>query len=167
MFPHPDPTWPPNREARRGKRNVTKRIEAYLALGLPLFIVLALLIWGFPHPPEWLFWPVILVALVSLGWTFRVRALLEDHAGTIKKLKEETLVLQGQVTAQHAIMTNVINALEDGQREALSKPFKAFLGKRLGVNPSPLSEEDKNTFNQAFSMTMLAITEEIKPPKSE
>jgi hypothetical protein len=151
----------------QGKANVTKRLKVYSALGLFLFAFTAVLNWAFPHPPEWLFWPVILVALVSLGFTLRVRGLLEDHAGIIKKLKEETLVLQGQVTAQGTMMTHVINALDAAPREVVSNTFKTFLGKRVSVNPAHLSEEDKNTFNQAYSMTLLAIIEEIKPPQSQ
>ena len=146
---------------------MAKRFKVYLTLGLFLFTVLAVLSWSFPHPPEWLFWPVILVVLVSLGWTLRVRVLLEDHAGKIKKLREESLVLQGQVTALGTFMTHVINALDDAPREVVSNTFKTFLAKRISVNPTPLSEEDKNTFNQAFSMTVLAIIEEVKSKQSE
>jgi len=104
---------------------------------------------------------------VSLGFTLRVGVLLEDHAREIKKLKEETLVLQGQVTAQSTIMTHVINALDDAPREVVSNTFKTVLAKRVSVNPQHLNDEDKNIFNNAFSGTVLAIIEEIKSPKSE
>ena len=146
---------------------MTTRLKAYLTLGLFFFAVLAVLSWSFPHPPEWLFWPVILVVLVSLGFTLRVGVLLEDHAREIKKLKEETLVLQKQVTAQSTIMTHVINALDDAPREVVSNTFKTVLAKRVSVNPQHLNDEDKNIFNNAFSGTVLAIIEEIKSPKSE
>ena len=35
----------------------------------------------------------------------------------------------------------------------------------MSVNPPALSDEDKNTFDQAYTMTVLAIIEEIKPPQ--
>jgi hypothetical protein len=35
----------------------------------------------------------------------------------------------------------------------------------VSVNPPALSDEDKNTFDQAYTMTVLAIIEEIKPPQ--
>jgi ABC-type antimicrobial peptide transport system permease subunit len=83
----------------------------------------------------------------------------------IKQLKEINVMLQGQVTALSTLMTDVINGLDDAAREVVSNNFKTFLGKRVSINPPALSDEDKNTFDQAYTMTVLAIIEEIKPPQ--
>jgi hypothetical protein len=112
--------------------------------------------------------PLAIIGLiVAVAFAFALVKVRGHFTREIKRLHEVNVVLQGQVTALGTLMTHVINALDDAPREVVSNTFKTFLGKRLSVNPPPLSEEDKNTFNQAFSMTVLAIIEEIKSKQSE
>jgi hypothetical protein len=111
------------------------------------------------------------IALFALIVGIAVAYLLVRLSGSfireLERLKEQNVVLRGQVTALGTLMTHVINALDEAPRTAVSNAFKTFLGQRGSVNSSTLSEKEKNTFNQAYSMMVLAIIEEIKSPKSD
>jgi len=85
----------------------------------------------------------------------------------IRDLKEVNVILQGQVTALSILMTDVINGLDDAAREVVSNNYKTFRGKRVSVDAPALSDEAKNTFDQAYTMTVLAIIEEIKSTQSQ
>jgi len=85
----------------------------------------------------------------------------------IMELRKVNAILQGQVTALSVLMTDVINGLGDTAREVVSNNYKTFLGKRVSVDAPALSDGEKNTFDEAYNMTVLAIIEEIKSTQSQ
>jgi hypothetical protein len=108
-----------------------------------------------------------LTLIVNLAVTFRLVRLMGNAAREIKSLQGINPVMQGQITGLGAILTQVLHAMDDTPRERVIKPFETMLANRTSVTPALYTGEDKKSFDNAFSMTLLAIVEEFKPKQPE
>jgi hypothetical protein len=108
---------------------------------------------------------IIAVALcLNVAVTYRLMRQMSGCAQEIKDLHGIHPVMQGRITAIAAILHHVINGMDDAERETVSKTVKSFLQARGNVDPSVYGDEDKVSFNDAFSMMLRAVAEEINAP---
>ena len=108
---------------------------------------------------------IIAVALcLNVAVTYRLMRLMSGCAREIKDLHGIHPVMQGQITAVATILTHVINGMDDVARETVGNTVRKFLQGRGDVDPSVYGDEDKKSFNNAFSMMLRAVAEEIKSP---
>ena len=118
-------------------------------------------LWAWKRPEN----TIIAVALcLNIAVTYRLMRLMGDNAREIRDLHRIHPIMQGQIAGVATILTHVINAMDDVLRETVGKNVKKFLQGRGNVDPSAYGDEDKKRFNDAFSMMLRAVVEEIRSP---
>jgi hypothetical protein len=82
----------------------------------------------------------------------------------LQRLRQEIPLMQGQITALVALVGLIINRTDEAQRKVIISGLKTVVGQGLGGEAKWLKDEDKQTYNDALSVTIQTIIEENSEP---